>query len=144
MYHKSKYMHTAVKFSFSSLVYRTGDNFAIQRQCIYEVVVTLYNHQPLQVNQVWRTREQLFFCDSPGIFLFFKGFFFVCVWSIFKVFVQLVTTLLLFMFWFFGQETCEILACGIFLTKDWTCMPCIGRQSLNHWTSRDVQPLKHF
>ena len=40
MYRRSKYMHTAVKFSFSSLVYRTGDNVAIQRQCIYEVVVT--------------------------------------------------------------------------------------------------------
>ena len=23
-------------------------------------------------------------------------------------------------------------------TRDWTCVPCIGRQTLNHWTTRDV------
>ena len=23
-------------------------------------------------------------------------------------------------------------------TRDWTCTPCIGKQSLNHWTSREV------
>ena len=38
-------------------------------------------------------------------------------------------------------------ACGLlrsvaprhqFLTRDQTCVPCIGRQSLNHWTTREV------
>ena len=24
------------------------------------------------------------------------------------------------------------------LTRDWTCIPCIGRQVLNHWTTREV------
>ena len=24
------------------------------------------------------------------------------------------------------------------LTRDQTCMPCIGRQSVNHWTTREV------
>ena len=33
------------------------------------------------------------------------------MWTIFKVFIGFVTTLLLlFMFWFFGPEACEILA----------------------------------
>ena len=27
------------------------------------------------------------------------------------------------------------------LTRDQTCVPCIGRQILNHWTSRDVPQL---
>ena len=25
-----------------------------------------------------------------------------------------------------------------FLTRDQTCTPCIGRQSLSHWTTREV------
>ena len=27
------------------------------------------------------------------------------------------------------------------LTRDWTCVPCIGRQTLNHWTTREVPAL---
>ena len=30
-------------------------------------------------------------------------------------------------------------ACGIFQTRDWICVPCTGRQVLNHWTPREVQ-----
>ena len=26
-------------------------------------------------------------------------------------------------------------------TRDWTCVPCIGRQILNHWTTREVPAL---
>ena len=29
-------------------------------------------------------------------------------------------------------------ACGIFLDQDQTYVPCIGRQILNHWTTREV------
>ena len=36
-----------------------------------------------------------------------KIFFFI--WTIFKVFIESVTILLRFMFWFFGLETCGIL-----------------------------------
>ena len=39
---------------------------------------------------------------------FFKIFFFL-MWTIFKVFVEFVTILLLFMFWFFGHEARVIL-----------------------------------
>ena len=42
------------------------------------------------------------------MFLIFK-IFFLCG-SLLKVFLELVTKLLLFMFWFFGQEACRILA----------------------------------
>ena len=30
------------------------------------------------------------------------------------------------------------LACGIFPNQGLTCVPCIGRWSLNHWTTREV------
>ena len=30
-------------------------------------------------------------------------------------------------------------ACGILQTRDQTRIPCIGRQILNHWTTREVQ-----
>ena len=40
---------------------------------------------------------------------FFKDFFFL-MWTIYKVFIEFVTILLLFfMFWFFGNEACGIL-----------------------------------
>ena len=35
-------------------------------------------------------------------------------------------------FVFFGPKACGNLS---FPTRDWTLTPCIGRQSLNHWTS---------
>ena len=30
------------------------------------------------------------------------------------------------------------------LTRDWACVPCIARQILNHWTTREVPNLKDF
>ena len=30
------------------------------------------------------------------------------------------------------------LVCGIFLNQESDCVPCIGRQALNHWTTREV------
>ena len=44
------------------------------------------------------------------------------------------------MFWFFGQEGCGGLSSW---TKDRTHSPCIGRWSLNHWTTREV-PVNYF
>jgi len=29
-------------------------------------------------------------------------------------------------------------ACGIFQSRDQTCVHCIGRQILNHWTTREA------
>ena len=40
---------------------------------------------------------------------FFLRIFFL-MWTIFKVFIEFVTILLLFMFWFFGHKACGILA----------------------------------
>ena len=43
-----------------------------------------------------------------------------------------------FMFWFFGPEDLSS------LTRDQTCTPCIGRESLNHWTAREVPQIAIF
>ena len=65
--------------------------------------------------------------------LFFKDFF--LMWTIFKVFIEFATTLLLFsvlVFWpqaMWGPSS---------LTRDQTCIPCSGSWSLNSWTSREV------
>ena len=59
------------------------------------------------------------------------------MWTVFKVFIELLQCCLCFMFfWCFGQEACRILAPqpGIEPTA-----PCIGRGSLNHWTSEVAQ-----
>ena len=57
------------------------------------------------------------------------------MWAIFKVFIEFVTVLLLFwvlVFWSWGIWDLSS------QTRDQTHTPCIGRQSLNHWTTREV------
>ena len=57
------------------------------------------------------------------------------MWTVFKVFIEFVTIVLLFyvlVFWPRGMWDLSS------LTRDWTCTPCIGRRSLNHWTAREV------
>ena len=77
------------------------------------------------------TSEFIFFFFFFKIsFLFFSFFF---MWTILKIFIEFVTTLLLFyglVFW--PQKACGILT----LDQGWNSHPCIGRQSLNHWTTQ--------
>ena len=44
-----------------------------------------------------------------NFFFFLTIFFFFLLWTILKIFLEFVTVLHLFMFWFFGQEACEVL-----------------------------------
>ena len=79
----------------------------------------------------------LYYCNLLSFF--FKIFFFD-VDHFLKIFIKFVTILLLLyvlLFWLQGMW-----ALGS-LTRDWACTPCIGRQSLNHWTAREV-PLVSF
>ena len=41
---------------------------------------------------------------------FFLTIVFFLLWTILKIFLEFLTVLHLFMFWFFGQEACEVLA----------------------------------
>ena len=51
-----------------------------------------------------------------------------------------------------GQSTgvgCHFLLQGIFLTRDWTCVSCTGREILHHWATRKATSMvprlrKHF
>ena len=52
-----------------------------------------------------------------------------------KVFIEFVTISLLFYVLVFWPQGMWDLSS---LTRDQTCTPCIGRQSLNHWTAREV------
>ena len=45
------------------------------------------------------------------------------------------------MFLFFGPEACGNLSSP---TRDQTHTPCIGRQSLNHWSAREVPAMALF
>ena len=63
------------------------------------------------------------------------------MWTIFKVFTEFVTILVLFyvlVFW--GPQAMWGLNSP---TRDQTCTPCTGRQSLYHRTTREV-PAKLF
>ena len=62
------------------------------------------------------------------------------MWAIFKVFIEFVTTLFLCYVLVFWPQGMWYLSS---LTKDRTCTLSIGRQSLNHWTTRAV-PIIEF
>ena len=65
---------------------------------------------------------------------------FFLMWTIFKVFIELVTILLPFYVLFFWPRGMWNLSS---VTRDRTRSPCIGRWNLNHWTTREV-PLALF
>ena len=70
-----------------------------------------------------------------GFLFFFLRFF--LMWTIYKVFIESVTIVLLFhVLVFSGHEACGILARPTRGSNLHT--PCIGRWSLNHWTTREV------
>ena len=72
---------------------------------------------------------------------FFLFLLFCLMWTIFKVFIEFVTILLLFhvlVFWPRGMWDLSS------LTRDWTCTPSAGRQSLNHWTAREIPCFVNF
>ena len=62
-------------------------------------------------------------------------FFFFFNMDHFKSFMNFLHYCLSLVFWFFGHE-----ACGILATQPRTdpTPPCIGRQSLNYWTAKEV------
>ena len=57
------------------------------------------------------------------------------MWTIFKVFIEFITILLLFYVLSFGPGGMWDLSSQ---TRDRTQNPCIGRRSLNHLTNREV------
>ena len=56
---------------------------------------------------------------------------------IFKVFIEFATTLPVFLGFFFFFVMCDLSS----TTRDWTCTPCFGRGSIDHWITREVPPL---
>ena len=66
------------------------------------------------------------------------------MWTTFKVFIELVTVLnFCFMFWgsFWPGGMWDLSS----PTRNQTCnTPCIERESLNHWTAREVPRVKEL
>ena len=71
------------------------------------------------------------------VVFFFKIFF--LMWTIFKVFIEFVTIkkflFYVLVFWLQGMQDLSS------WTRDQTLILCNGRQSLNHWTTREVPKL---
>ena len=57
------------------------------------------------------------------------------MWALCKVFIEFITTLLLFYVLVFWPQGMWDLSS---LPRDGTCIPCIGRQSLNDWATREA------
>ena len=86
----------------------------------------------IQLPVPWYWSMRLYFI------LFLKFGVFFLMRAIFKVFIEFVTILLLFyvlVFWPWGVWDLSS------PTRDRTLIPCIGRRSLNHWTTREVPSL---
>ena len=94
----------------------------------------------------WRSKEMI----PDNLILVFsphnaKGFLFlffflrlILMWTILKYFLNLLQYCFwdfFFFFWPWGMWDLSSPA------RDWTCSPCIGRQSLHHWTAREVPKL---
>ena len=76
---------------------------------------TQVSHSPARFFTIWTTRKAL---DH-----------------VYKICIEFVTVLLLFyvlVLWPWGMFPVDLSS----LTRDWTCIPCIGRHSLNHWTTK--------
>ena len=73
----------------------------------------------------------VYYKELYSIFLFLKDFF--LMWTIFKVFIEFVTILYLFLFYvlvFWPRGMWDLSSS----TRDRTLTLCTGRQGLNHWT----------
>ena len=67
--------------------------------------------------------------------------FFFLMWTIFRVFIEFVTILLLFYVLVFWPRGIWDLSSP---TRDRTCTPSIGRRSLNQWTTSEVPQIITF
>ena len=57
------------------------------------------------------------------------------MWIILKIFIEFVTVFLLsYVLAVWLRDVLDLSS----LTRNWTYIPCVGRQSLNHWTTREV------
>ena len=102
----------------------------------------LISYTPIQNKKfkVWKPNVDIvkFFATFPllmAYIVFFFNFFFFLMWAIFKVFIEFVTILLLFYVLIFWPRGMWDLSSP---TRNQTRAPCIVRQSLNHWTTREV------
>ena len=75
---------------------------------------------------------------SLALLKFFSAFLFFLGVDHFKSLYLICYSITCFMFWFFWSQGTWGLSSP---TGDWTHTPCIGRQSLNHWATREVPTL---
>ena len=97
------------------------------------VCVSYYMHSSLAVSAVFLVYPLM---NPTKLYLFF--FFFGCG-PFLMVFVEFVTILFLFYVLVFWPQGMWDLSS---LTRDRTHTSCIGRQTLNHWATREVRKLE--
>ena len=130
----SPHPHQHLSFDFLIIAILTGVKWDL-----FVVLICIY----LMINDV----EHLFtyllvICMSSleiyillSIYIYIYIYIFFLIWTIFKVFIEFVTVLLLFYVLVFWPQGMWDLSSP---TRDRACTPCIGRQSLNHQTAREI------
>ena len=128
-----------------------GNNIQLARQKVIQTVCPLFKRSksshgwasstfpksPSPLKETAGLLEYNLSGQAPGpqglhLFIYLKIFFLMWKTS-FKFFIEFVTILLLFHVLVFWPQGIWDLS---FPTRDRTRTPCIGRQSLNHWTTR--------
>ena len=80
-----------------------------------------------------KTADTEYNCPQTSSSILFKIFFYVD--HFLKPLLNLLQYCFCFMFWFFWPRGMWDFSSQ---TRDWTCIPWIGRRSLNLWTTREV------
>ena len=73
----------------------------------------------------------IFLLTSPFLFPILQRHFNYLLLLLFKTLLNLLQYCLFYVLFFWPQGMWDLSS----LTRDWICIPCIGRQSLNHWTA---------
>ena len=111
------------KTSVSLLIF-LPDDLSIDENGMWKfpTIIVLLSMSPFMLFYVLR----LFLC-WVNVYIYFLRLLFFLTWT---EFLKSLLNLLQYCFWGMWDLTS--------LTRDQTCTPCIGRQSVNHWTTREV------
>ena len=109
--------------------------------CLY-IYIYIYIHthtyiSPLCDNFMFYTLspKQMALWSNSHFWCFLKIFFWCGLFKSLLNLLQCCFCFIALVFWPRGMWDLS------FLTRDWTCTPCSGRWSLNHWTIREVLSL---
>ena len=129
-----------------------GADFSSRSHCFCRLYEFKWNFESLFLTDICSYNDKcyyvLWYCENSVLKLNNEVFVYILsltcnlkkrlyflTWTILKVFIEIVTVSFLVYVLVFWQRGMQVLNS---LLRNWTCTPCIGSQSFNHWTPREV------